>query len=115
MRNPAAHMTPGARFRIILLLLLSLVSAMPDVFPDGGGHRTVRVPESIHHENEIPEACKVSLRLEAATRQQRQHKKQQSFRKSAAVQLYAAGETRQAGGSWTRPAYYNFLHRFSLF
>lgn len=108
-------MTPGARFRIIVLLLLSLVSAMPDVFPDGGGQRMVRVPESIHHENEIPEACKVSLRLEAATRQQRQHKQQQFFRKTAAVTLYAAGDSQYTGGAWARPAYYNFLHRFSLF
>lgn len=107
-------MTFAGRFRIIVLLLLSLVSAVPDVFPDGTGQIMVRAPESIHHENEIPEACKVSLRLETSVREMKRHK-QQSFGKTAAIALTAVADIRSGAPLGGRPAYYAFLHRFNLF
>ena len=114
MHNAARHMTRSARLRIIVLLLLSLVSAMPDVFPDGGGHLLARAPESIHHENEIPEACKVSLRLEADAFHKQLRKQQPSGNITASPTL-AAAEIRHQRYDWARPAYYRHLHRYNLF
>lgn len=113
MRNAARHITPGKRFRLILLLLLSLVSAMPDVSADGEGRLMARVPESIHHENEIPEACQVSLRLEAQA--VRQQLRRQPSAKTAARPLIAAAAPEAVEPVWPRPAYYAHLHRYSLY
>lgn len=113
MRNATRHITPGKRFRILLLLLLSLVSAMPDVSPDGEGRIMARVPESIHHENEIPEACQVSLRLEAQAIQQQQRR--QPSDKYAARPKMAVAAGNAAEPAWPRPAYYVHLHRYSLY
>lgn len=114
MRSAALHMTPAARFRIIVLLLLSLVSAVPDVFPEHGGHK-VRIPESIHHENEIPEACKVSLGLETSVRSRRLRTQQPLFGEAVVIPIEKGAVTAVTVKEWIRPAYYSFLHRFSLF
>ncbi len=114
MLNAKRHITQGARFRIMLLLLLSLVSAMPDVTPDGMGRLMARAPESIHHENEIPEACQVSLRLEAQAARQ-QVRRQHEPAGLAVCPEQTTADRQRNGVAWPRPAYYAHLHRYSLY
>ncbi|MGX5817201.1 hypothetical protein ACWKWU_03345 [Chitinophaga lutea] len=114
MHNLFRHITLAGRLRIFILLVLSLVSAMPDVTPDGTGGLMARIPEAIHHENEIPEACKVSLRLEAATIQQQLRHQLPGAATTASPGITANGQRRTAAVT-PRPSYYAHLHRYSLF
>jgi len=105
--NYAPDITFKGRFRIILLLVLSLCSCVSYILPSG-----LQQGYSLLYENENPEACKVSLGIETSVRNKRTFSKQQFVRVCNTVNhineyFHLA--------SWIRPAYYTFLYRFHLF
>ncbi|SIN83522.1 hypothetical protein [Chitinophaga niabensis] len=110
MLNYAPDISFKGRFRIILLLVLSLCSCISYILPSGPGQGYFQ--ESLLYENENPEACKLSLGIETSVKNKRTFSKQQF---AGICNTVTHSDEYFHLASWIRPAYYNFLHRFSLF
>ncbi|MGN7720530.1 hypothetical protein [Chitinophaga sp. 22620] len=100
-----------SRLRILSLLILSLVACAPDILPADarlGGFQELLL------ETESAEACKVSLGMETSVRNKRTSAKQLSASACGAIP-HGPRRLFYTAACWIRPAYYTFLHRFSLF
>ncbi|RPD41172.1 hypothetical protein [Chitinophaga barathri] len=113
MFNYASDISFKGRLRIILLLVLSLVSCVSYILPDNIHQGYIH--ESLLNENESPEACKVSLGIEAAVKNKRAFSKKQPLYTAITAVYSTNGHEYARLASWIRPAYYIFLYRFSLF
>ncbi|MRG44187.1 hypothetical protein GFS24_03630 [Chitinophaga sp. SYP-B3965] len=113
MLNYAPEISFKGRFRIILLLVLSLCSCASYILPSSPGQGYLQ--ESLLYENENPEACKLSLGIETAVRNKRIFSKQQFVRVFNTVIHNNNSHQYFRLAPWIRPAYYTFLYRFSLF
>ncbi|WP_343307868.1 hypothetical protein AAHN97_12025 [Chitinophaga niabensis] len=113
MLNYAPDISFKGRFRIILLLVLSLCSCVSYILPSGPGQGYLQ--ESPLYENENQEACKLSLGIETTVKNKRTFNKQQFPRVYNTVTHNNNNHKYFRLASWMRPAYYIFLYRFSLF
>ncbi|MBO9154788.1 hypothetical protein ACFOTA_21420 [Chitinophaga sp. GCM10012297] len=100
------------RLPVLLLALLSLVSSVSYIVP---GDICLQYPhESLQHENESPEACKVPPGIETPARNKRVFHQVSSVDGQTAA-VHNTGADYPQLTCWARPAYYEFLHRFNLF
>ncbi len=94
------------------MAVLCLVSGASYIMPD---HICpANLNGSLLYENENPEAARVLPGPETPARNKRVS--QNTFSRTAAIALPArTGAAYPLPACWAKPAYYDFLHRFSLF
>ncbi|WP_346316090.1 hypothetical protein [Chitinophaga sp. YIM B06452] len=88
------------------------MASVPDILPADarlGGFQELLL------ETESAEACQVSLRVETSARNKRTFSQQLFASAHGAVPCNPFQAAFSTAAGWIRPAYYTFLHRFSLF
>ena len=94
------------------MALLCLVSGMSYIIPDN--ICPANLNGSLLYENENPEAARVLPGAETPVRNKRVSRNAFSQAEATAIPLHT-GAAYPLLACWAKPAYYDFLHRFSLF